>query len=271
VTGRLEGKVALISGAARGQGRSHAVRLADEGADIIAFDACRQLATVPYPLASQEDLAETVRQVEKLDRRIIAREVDVRDSAALSGLVEDGVAEFGRLDIVCCNAGVVSFADPAWTLDDEQWDEAVAVNLTGSWKTAKAAIPAMIAAGNGGSVIMTSSVAGLKGYSGIPHYSASKHGIVGLARTLAVDLAPFSIRVNTVHPTGVDTPMIANDWMKSYLADRPKSSSATMRNLMPVSVVDVVDISNAVAWLASEEARFVTGISMPIDAGFMQA
>jgi SDR family mycofactocin-dependent oxidoreductase len=268
--GRLEGKVALISGAARGQGRSHALRLAQEGADIIAFDACCQLATVPYPLAAPEDLAETVRRVEELDRRILAREVDVRDSAALRALVEDGVRDFGRLDVVSCNAGVVSFAETAWALEDDQWEETLAVNLTGTWKTAKAAIPAMIEAGNGGSIIMTSSTAGSKGYPGIPHYSASKHGIVGLARSLAVDLAQYSIRVNTVHPTGVNTPMIVNDWMVAYRENRPPTA-ANMQNLMPVETVEAVDISNAIVWLASDEARYVTGIALPVDAGFLQA
>lgn len=266
--GRLQGKVALVSGAARGQGRSHAVRLAQEGADVIAFDVCRQLGSVPYPMAVPEDLKETARQVEELDRRIIAREADVRDGAAVRAIVAEGVAEFGRLDIVSANAGIASFAENAWTLEDDTWEEMLAVNLTGVWKTVKAAAPAMIAAGNGGSIILTSSTAGIKGMAGIAHYDAAKHGVVGLMRTLAIELAPHSIRVNTVHPTGVNTPMVVNDYMATFL--ETPDMAGNMQNLLPVELVEPVDISNAVLWLASDEARYVTGVSLPVDAGFLQ-
>jgi len=268
MAGRLEGKVALISGAARGQGRSHAVRLAQEGADIIAFDVCQQLPTVGYKMATPEDLKETAKQVEDLDRRIIAREADVRDGAAVRALVEEGVAELGRLDIVSANAGIATFVPNAWEMEDDVWEETIAVNLTGVWKTLKAAIPAMIDAGNGGAIVITSSTAGLKGMAGIAHYDSSKHGVVGLMRTLAIELAPHSIRVNTVHPTGVNTPMVVNDYMAQFLSD--DFAAANMMNLLPVEMVEAVDISNAVLWLASDEARYVTGTCLPIDAGFLQ-
>jgi len=268
MAGRLEGKVALISGAARGQGRSHAVRLAQEGADIIAFDVCQQLPTVGYKMATPEDLKETAKQVEDLDRRIIAREADVRDAAAVKALVEEGVAELGRLDIVSANAGIATFSENAWSMEEDVWEETIAVNLTGVWKTLKAAIPAMIDAGNGGSIVITSSTAGIKGMAGIAHYDSSKHGVVGLMRTLAIELAQHSIRVNTVHPTGVNTPMVVNDYMAQFLVD--DFTAANMTNLLPVELVEAVDISNAVLWLASDEARYVTGTCLPVDAGFLQ-
>ena len=268
MAGRLEGKVALISGAARGQGRSHAVRLAQEGADIIAFDVCQQLPTVGYKMATPEDLKETAKQVEDLDRRIIAREADVRDGAAVRALVEEGVSELGRLDIVSANAGIATFSENAWSMEEDVWEETIAVNLTGVWKTLKAAIPAMIDAGNGGSIVITSSTAGIKGMAGIAHYDSSKHGVVGLMRTLAIELAQHSIRVNTVHPTGVNTPMVVNDYMAQFLVD--DFTAANMTNLLPVELVEAVDISNAVLWLASDEARYVTGTCLPVDAGFLQ-
>ena len=268
MAGRLEGKVALISGAARGQGRSHAGRLAQEGADIIAFDVCRQLPTVGYKMATPEDLKETAKQVEDLDRRIIAREADVRDSAAVQAIVDEAVSELGRLDVVSANAGIATFTPNAWTMEDDVWEETIAVNLTGVWKTLKAAIPAMINAGNGGSIIITSSTAGIKGMAGIAHYDSSKHGVVGLMRTLAIELAQHSIRVNTVHPTGVNTPMVVNDYMAQFLAE--DSGGANIQNLLPVELVEPVDISNAVLWLASDEARYVTGTCLPVDAGFLQ-
>jgi len=268
MAGRLEGKVALISGAARGQGRSHAVRLAQEGADIIAFDVCQQLPTVGYKMATPEDLKETAKQVEDLDRRIIAREADVRDAAAMKAVVEEGVAELGRLDVVSANAGIATFSENAWSMEEDVWEETIAVNLTGVWKTLKAAIPAMIDAGNGGSIVITSSTAGIKGMAGIAHYDSSKHGVVGLMRTLAIELAQHSIRVNTVHPTGVNTPMVVNDYMAQFLVD--DFTAANMTNLLPVELVEAVDISNAVLWLASDEARYVTGTCLPVDAGFLQ-
>ena len=202
--GRVDGKVALITGAARGQGRSHAVRLAQEGAEIIAVDSCTDAKTAPYARATREDLDETARLVEELDRRVLARVADVRDLGALQSAVADGISEFGRLDIVSANAGIASFA-PAWELSEETWQEMIDVNLTGVWKTCKAAIPAMLEAGNGGSIILTSSTAGLVAYGNLAHYTSAKHGVTGLMRVLAVELAQHGIRVNSVHPTVVDT------------------------------------------------------------------
>ncbi|WP_433559375.1 mycofactocin-coupled SDR family oxidoreductase [Pseudonocardia xinjiangensis] len=268
MAGRLEGKVAMVSGAARGQGRSHAVRLAQEGADIIAFDVCRQLDTVPYPMATPEDLAETVKLVEKLGRGIVAGEADVRDSAAVQALVDGGVREFGRLDVVCANAGIAGIVENTWSITEDEWEELIAVNLTGVWKTVKAAVPTMIQAGNGGSILITSSTFGLKGMSRMAHYASAKHGLVGLMRTLATELAPHFIRVNSVHPTGVNTPMIVNEFVAQVLSDA--AGSFSLQNALPVEMVEPVDVSNAIAWLASDEARYVTGVSLPVDAGFLQ-
>ena len=205
--GRCEGKVALVTGAARGQGRAHAVRLAEEGADIIAADICRPVDTVTYAGASSDDLAETTALVEKTGRHILAREVDVRDLMGLTQLVADGVAEFGRLDIVVANAGIMT-AGRLWELSPEQWNEVIGVNLTGVWNTIKATVPVLIDQGEGGSVILTSSVAGLVGQPFVGHYAASKHGVVGLCRSLANELGEYNIRVNSVHPVGVNTEMV---------------------------------------------------------------
>jgi SDR family mycofactocin-dependent oxidoreductase len=265
--GALAGRVALVSGAARGQGRSHAVRLAREGADIIAFDACRQLTTAEYPLATPEDLAETVRLVEELDRRIIAGAADVRDLAAVQALVDEGVAQFGRLDVVCANAGIAGFAENTWSITEEQWEEMIAVNLGGVWRTVRAAVPAMITAGNGGSIVLISSTAGFKGMRRLGHYVAAKHGVVGLMRTLANELAPHSIRVNTVHPTGVSTPMVHNEYAAQNLAHPDVGVSAG--NALPVALLEPADIAAAVAWLTSDEARYVTGVALPVDAGYL--
>lgn len=267
MAGRLEGKVALISGAARGQGRSHAVRLAQEGADIIAFDVCRQLGTVPYPMATSEDLKETVRLVEDLDRRIVAREADVRELGAVQTVVDEGVGEFGRLDVVCANAGIAGFAENSWSMTEEQWDEMIAVNLTGVWKTVRAAAPKMIEAGNGGSIVITSSTAGIKGFPGTAHYVSAKHGVVGLMRTLANELAQYSIRVNTVHPTGVNTPMIHNEFMDQVLG--ADDGAINLENALPVGEVEPVDISNAIVFLSCDEGRYITGVTLPVDAGFL--
>jgi SDR family mycofactocin-dependent oxidoreductase len=267
--GKLDGKVALVSGAARGQGRSHAVRLAEEGADIIGFDLCKQMDTVAYPMATPDDLKETVRLVEELDRRIVVAEADVRDSAAVEQVVSEGVGQFGRLDIVAANAGIVSFTDSAWTITDDEWNEMIDVNLTGVWRTCKAAIPHMIEAGNGGSIVITSSTAGIKGMAHIAHYVATKHGVVGLARSLAHELAEHMIRVNTVHPTGVNTPMVNNDAIGGFLEEHPEFGQ-NMANLLPVEMVEAVDISNAVVWLSSDDARYLTGVMLPVDAGITQ-
>ncbi|WP_029429835.1 mycofactocin-coupled SDR family oxidoreductase [Blastococcus sp. URHD0036] len=270
---RLEGKVAFITGAARGQGRSHAVRLAQEGADIIAVDVCQQVETVPYPTATSEDLAETVRQVEALDRRIVAAEVDVRDLAGLTKVVDDAVAELGRLDIVLANAGI---STPASTLemDEETWQTMIDVNLTGQWKTIRAAVPHIVAGGRGGSVVITSSLAAIYANPNTAHYSAAKAGLVMFAKVLAKELAPQNIRVNTIHPTTVATDMILND--ATYRLFRPDLENATRAdfeeaaltlNALPVPAMEAVDISNAVLYLVSDDGRYVTGTTHVVDAG----
>jgi (+)-trans-carveol dehydrogenase len=271
--GRLEGKVAFVTGAARGQGRSHAVRMAEEGADIIAIDLCAQVPSVPYPLATSQDLAETARQVEALDRRIIALQVDVRDYEALKAAVDNGVAEFGGLDIVAANAGVAS-SRKADKLSEQSWRDVIDINLTGVWHTAKAAIPHLRAGGRGGSIILTSSTGGLRGLANMAHYASAKHGVVGLMRTLALELAPDMIRVNSVHPTSVNTDMIHNDaTYRLFAPDLPNPTRLQigerflMLNAMPVMWVEPRDVSNAVLWLASDESRYVTGVALPVDAG----
>lgn len=271
--GKLDGKVAFITGAARGQGRSHAVRLAQEGADIIAVDLCGPVGSVQYPLPTSQDLAGTVRSVENLDRRIVATETDVRDSGALRTAVDDGVAQLGRLDIVLANAGIASFA-PVEDLTDELWDDMIDINLTGVFKTVRAAVPHLRAGGRGGAIVITSSTAGIKGMANLAHYVAAKHGVVGLMKTLANELAPDNIRVNTVHPTSVDTDMIHNDATYGLFmpeVDNPgrDDAAAAFRtlNALPIEWVDAVDISNAILFLVSDDARYVTGVQLPVDAG----
>lgn len=263
MTGRMDGKVAFITGAARGQGRSHAVRLAEEGADIVAVDICADIASVTpfYPLATEAELAETVRAVEALDRRIVARRADVRDLDGLQAAFDDGLAELGRIDAVVANAGIATYGR-AWELTAEQWRDMIDVNLTGVFHTAKVAIPAMIDAGRGGSILFTSSIGGLKGIQQVAHYVSAKHGIVGLMRTLANELAPHSIRVNTIHPTNVDTIMIQNPgtWGMFAPGDPEPTVEKAMPGFMslnglPVPWVEPRDISNAVLFLASDEAR----------------
>ncbi|MEI3865665.1 SDR family mycofactocin-dependent oxidoreductase [Microbacterium sp. SLBN-154] len=275
--GRLDGKVAFITGAARGQGRSHAIRLAQEGADIIAVDLAAQVDTVPYPMATPEDLAETVRQVEALDRRIVATQADVRDVDGLRQAVDAGVADLGRLDIVSANAGIFSNAR-AEDLTEVEWDDMIDINLKGVWLTAKVAIPHLRAAG-GGSIIITSSAAGLKGYPNFIHYVAAKHGVIGIMRTLALELAPDFIRVNSLHPTSVDTDMIQNPALYALFAPDLAPEERTREvlgerfaalNALPIPWVESVDISNALLWLASDEARYVTGVTLPVDAGNTQ-
>jgi (+)-trans-carveol dehydrogenase len=273
VAGRVEGKVAFITGAARGQGRSHAIRLAEEGADIIAVDLCQQVDSVPYAMATPDDLAQTVKEVEALDRRIVATQADVRDAAALQQAVDAGVAELGRLDIVCANAGIFSFTTEE--LQEQMWQDMIDINLTGVWHTTKATVPHLLQAG-GGSIIMTSSTAGLKGFPNFAHYVAAKHGVVGLMRTLAVELAPQMVRVNSVHPTSVNTDMIQNDATYRLFApdiDSPTREQVAERfgamNALPIDWVEARDISNAVLFLASDEARYITGVTLPVDAGFM--
>lgn len=274
MAGRVEGKVAFVTGAARGQGRSHALRLAQEGADIIAVDLVGQIDSVPYDMARPADLEETVRQVEALDRRIVATRADVRDYDALKSALDAGVAELGRLDIVSANAGIFSFGAMD-ELSETEFDDMIDVNLKGVWHTAKAAIP-HLKANRGGSMILTSSTAGILAIPNIGHYVAAKHGVVGLMKTLALELAPDMIRVNSVHPTSVDTDMIQNAATYALFAPDLPEDQRTREvigerfgalNVLPIPWVEAIDISNAVLWLASDESRYVTGLQVKVDAG----
>jgi len=262
---KLEGRIAFITGAARGQGRSHAVRLAEEGADIIAVDICRQIEGVPYPMATSEDLAQTVSLVEELDHRIVALEADVRDRSALQAAFDEGVSALGGVDYVVANAGIAHMGPDVDRV--QAFHDVVDVNLTGVWNTIDVAVPKLIEQGRGGAIVLTSSTAGLKGLGGSDFvgYAAAKHGVVGLMRTYANMLAPHRIRVNSVHPTGVNTPMIVNEPMQRWLAGDPSAPAAG--NLLPVEMIDPLDVSNAILWLVSDEARYVTGVTLPVDAG----
>ncbi len=277
MAGRVEGKVAFITGAARGQGRSHAVRLAEEGADIIAIDICGPVSSNPQIApTTRDDLAETADLVKQLNRRIVTAEVDVRDYAAVKAAVDNGVEQLGRLDIICANAGIGNGGQTLDHTSEEDWTDMIDVNLSGVWKSVKAAVPHLISQGQGGSIILTSSVGGLKAYPHTGHYIAAKHGVVGLMRTFAVELGHHSIRVNSVHPTNVNTPLFMNEGtMKLFRPDLENPGPddmkvvAQMMHVLPVGWVEPVDISNAVLFLASDESRYVTGLPMTVDAGSM--
>jgi (+)-trans-carveol dehydrogenase len=269
---RVEGKVAFITGAARGQGRAHAVRLAEEGADVIAVDICEPLATVPYDMGTAADLEETVREVEALGARIVARQADVRDLAALTAAVEAGVAELGPLDLVVANAGICSY-DTAAAMSEDVWQEMIDINLTGAWKTIKASAPHL---NDGASIVLTSSVVGIKGFPNIAHYAAAKHGLVGLMQSVAHELSPRGIRVNSIHPATVNTRMVHN--RASYELFRPDLEEpgradfeevAADIHLLPGGPMDPIEIANAVLFLASDEARCISGVALPIDAGIL--
>jgi SDR family mycofactocin-dependent oxidoreductase len=268
--GPLKGRVAFITGAARGQGRAHAVRLAADGANVVAVDLCEQIASVPYPLGTADDLAATVKLVEDTGARIVAKQGDVRDRASLSAAVQAGLDEFGRLDIVVANAGIAPMQ-----AGGDGWRDVIDVNLTGVYHTVKVAIPTMIEQGTGGSIVLISSAAGLAGIAsadaGSIGYAAAKHGVVGLMRVYANLLAKHSIRVNSIHPSGVDTPMINNEFTRQWLAQLVAESDSPpdMGNALPVQVLQSDDIANAVAWLVSDQARYITGVTLPVDAGFL--
>jgi (+)-trans-carveol dehydrogenase len=272
--GRLDGRVALVTGGARGQGRSHAVRLAEEGADIIAVDICDQVDTVRFEMATPADLAETVQSVEDLDRRIVSEICDVRDGAALEQVVARGVAELGRLDIVVANAGISgmhTLADAA----DEEWSNVIAINLTGVWNTLKAAVPAILTGERGGSIILTGSFASSHGLPNLAPYTAAKHGVVGLMRSLASELGPRYVRVNVVSPGNVGTKMLLNEEIyKVFRPDLDEPSFADVQDIfvglpaIPIPYVEPIDVSNAVVFLASDEARYITGIDLPVGAGW---
>ncbi|GBG39595.1 mycofactocin-coupled SDR family oxidoreductase [Mycobacterium montefiorense] len=269
--GMLDNKVAFITGAARGQGRSHAIRLAEEGADIIAIDLCGQIDCVPYQMGTVDDLECTTKAVESLGRRIVAKTADVRDVSALQKVVSEATRDLGEISIVVANAGIaaVGTKDPN---PDTVFRDVIDVNLIGIWNTVMAAAPGMRAAGKGGSIVLISSTQGLKGTGGDgtaanAGYVAAKHGVVGLMRSFTHWLAKDNIRVNSVHPTGVETPMIANEAVSTYLANNPEVAQATV-NLLPVPFVQPADISDAVLWLVSDRAKYVTGVTLPVDAGF---
>ena len=276
----LEGRVAFITGAARGQGRAHAVRLASDGADVIAIDICGPISdTITYPPATTEELAETVRAVESTGRKVLAREVDIRDLVALEQVVADGVEQFGRLDIVVANAGVLSWGR-MWEMSEEQWDTVIDVNLNGTWRTIRAAVPAMIEAGNGGSIIIVSSSAGLKATPGNGHYSASKHGLVALTNALALEVGEYGIRVNSIHPYSIDTPMVEREAMMAVFAKHPSylHSFAPMP-LHPVNhqskkglkeFMTPEEVSDVVAWLASDGSATLSGSQIAVDRGTMK-
>jgi SDR family mycofactocin-dependent oxidoreductase len=267
----LQGRVAFVTGAARAQGRSHAVRLAREGADIIALDICAPVSdTLTYPPASPEDLGETVRLVEAEGRKVLARQADIRDDAALRQLVADGVEQFGRLDILVANAGVLGWGR-VWELTDEQWDTVIGVNLTGTWRTLRAAIPAMIEAGNGGSIIVVGSAAGLKATPGNGHYAASKYGLTALTNTLAIELGEYDIRVNSIHPYSVDTPMIEPEAMMQIFAKHPRYVHSFPP--MPLQYKDFMtadEVSDVVVWLAGDGSGTLTGTQIPVDKGALK-
>lgn len=271
--GNLDGKVAFITGVARGQGRSHAVALAGDGADIIGVDICADIPSNGYPMASREELDETVALVEAAGGKMVAAVADVRDFHALKAALDAGVERFGRLDIVLANAGIATMAFRELTIEEdlEMWTDVLDVNLVGSFHTAKAAIPHLIEGGCGGSIVFTSSTAGLRGFGGLQGgglgYAASKHGIVGLMRTLANALAPHSIRVNTVHPTAVNTMMAVNPAMTAFLENYP-DGGPHLQNPMPVSLLEPQDITAAISYLVSDAAKYVTGVTLPVDAGF---
>ncbi|ORB89430.1 mycofactocin-coupled SDR family oxidoreductase [Mycobacterium persicum] len=275
MAGRVDGKVAFITGAARGQGRSHAVRLAQEGADIIAVDVCKPIvANTTIPASTPEDLAETADLVKGHNRRIFTAEVDVRDYDALKAAVDTGVEQLGRLDVIVANAGIGNGGDTLDQTTEHDWQEMIDVNLSGVWKTVKAGVPHLIAGGNGGSIILTSSVGGLKAYPHCGNYVAAKHGVVGLMRSFAVELGKHMIRVNSVHPTHVRTPMLHNEGtFKLFRPDLENPGPDEMAPIcqmfhtLPIPWVEAEDISNAVLFLASDESRYITGVTLPVDAG----
>lgn len=278
--GPLDGRVAFVTGAARGQGRAHAVRLAAEGADIVAIDVCKPVSdTVTYPMPTADDLVETARQVEATGRKVIAREVDIRDLAAQQLVVADAVAQFGRLDIVVANAGILSWGR-IWEMSEEAWDTVIDVNLNGTWRTIKAVLPAMIEAGNGGSIIIVSSSAGLKATPGNAHYAASKHGLVALTNALALEAGEFGIRVNSIHPYSIQTPMIEPEAMAEIFTKYPSflHSFAPMP-LKPVArdgkpglqeFMAPEEVANVVAWLADDASMTISGSQIAVDRGVMK-
>ncbi|MCW2866692.1 MAG: putative short chain dehydrogenase [Marmoricola sp.] len=269
MTNSLEGRVAFITGVARGQGRAHAVRLAQEGADIIGVDICADIPSMNYPCASPEDLQETITLVEKEGRRMVGRVADVRDAAGLKAAFDEGYAEFGRVDMILANAGILRLGDPQDPV--AEWQDTLDILLTGTFNTVQAALPALREGGRGGSIVITSSSAGLKGTAteepSAQAYTAAKRGLVGYMQVLATQYAAESIRVNTIHPTGVMTGMVMNEAMGRMMAD-PSTNISAMQNALPIQILQPEDIANAVAFLVSDQAAFITGTQWALDAGF---
>lgn len=265
--GTLDGKVAVITGGARGQGRSHALALAREGAKIVVCDIAAPIEGLQYEVAGLEDLEETVRLVKEAGGEIAGVQADVRSSADMRAVAERAVSEFGRIDILLANAGIHGHAETTYEIEDDDWQRMLDVNLTGVFKSCKAVIPHLIRGGRGGSIVITSSVDGLRAAPSWGHYGAAKHGLQGLKSTLAFELAEHNIRVNTVNPTGVNSPMAqglstALPWVLK------KWTNSDRANLMDVPMVEPADISNAILWLVSDAARYVTGTTVPVDAGY---
>ncbi|HEY1521318.1 MAG TPA: mycofactocin-coupled SDR family oxidoreductase [Solirubrobacteraceae bacterium] len=273
--GLVDGKVALVTGAGRGQGRSHALRLAAEGADVIAVDvAANTVETISYALASEDDLDATVREIQAMGRRAVKAVADVRSLSALQQAADAGLSELGKIDIVCANAGIGSWA-VAWEMTEQQWKDMIDINLTGVFNTVRATLPSMVERGEGGSVVLTSSTAGLRAYANTAHYTAAKHGVIGLMKVLAQEAGPHRIRVNAVCPTTVRTPLVINDstfelfapHLESPTEDDVREPFESLNILPGVAWVEPEDVSDAVLFLCSDAAKFITGVALPIDAG----
>jgi SDR family mycofactocin-dependent oxidoreductase len=274
--GKLEGKTAFITGAARGQGRAHATRLAAEGANIVAVDICADIATIPYPLGTRADLDETCRLVEKEGTRASAQIGDVRDSRQLRDAFQAGIEDIGvgHADIIIANAGGCAY--PSDVDEEQAFRDALDIMLLGAWNTVQVTTPALIHAATGGSVVLTSSTAAIKGFTGgwggLDGYTAAKSGLVGLMRMFANELAPHNIRVNTIHPTGVNSGMVQNEAFANWIGEAMANPLSNLANKLPdVAMIEPSDVANAVAWLVSDEGRYVTGVALPVDAGFCNA
>jgi SDR family mycofactocin-dependent oxidoreductase len=273
--GLVDGKVALVTGAGRGQGRSHAVRLASEGADVIAVDiGAGRVDTISYELASEADLDATVKEIEGMGRRAVKAVADVRSLSELQRAVDLGLSELGHIDIVCANAGIGSWA-VSWEMTEQQWQDMIDINLTGVFNAARAALPSMVERGEGGSLVLTSSTAGLRAYANTAHYTAAKHGVIGLMKVLAQEAGPHRIRVNAVCPTTVRTPLVINDstfelfapHLESPTEDDVREPFESLNILPGVAWIEPEDVSDAVVFLCSDAAKYITGVALPIDAG----
>lgn len=276
---RFKNQVVFITGAARGQGRSHAVRFAEEGANIIAVDSCSPVSGTTYDMATRDDLQDTVRLVEAAGGRIVATIADVRSQEQLDEACTSGVREFGRIDVVVANAGIFTKSKSTWEMTEDQWNSTIDIDLSGVWRTCKSAIPTMISGANGGSIIITASSNGYRGEAGHPSYNAAKLGLVGLMRTLAAELGDHAIRVNTIHPTVVKTPLMWNDMMIDTFV--PGETTATMSpdtwwkgmermHMLPIGAIEATEISDVVLFLASSGGKHITASEIPIDAGYIR-